>query len=91
MPRENPPSFVVYEGNGYSVFCESTIAGSETCTLQALDPDGNWVTIIDEFFTATKREQAIYSKGVYRVVKPVTASAVGVFAFTSSFNQKGRK
>lgn len=82
--------FTVPDGKGYSFFCDALGSG-ETVAVEALKPDGTWTEIKSDLLNSTAFEGAVYSKGIYRLVKSATSSAVGVYAFSKSFTQSGRK
>jgi len=82
-------AFYVPEGTGYSVFCDA-LASGEIIGVEAQRPDGTWVNIKSDFLSSTSNEGAFYSKGLFRLVKSATASAVGVYSYNISFKRSGR-
>ena len=85
----NSDPFYVYENNGFTIFCDA-LGASEVIALEAQRPDDTWITVIPNLLIATLPSSGFFSKGLYRIAKPLTASAVGVYAFNVSFNQRGR-
>lgn len=85
---ENSSSFQVPDKEHVTVFCD-TPGSSEEITLQVQRPDGTFINALDGTFPlkSTKTITAVYGKGIYRVVKPVTAASVGVYLFIQNFDK----
>lgn len=58
------------------------VLGSETITVQIPDGDGDWEDLYEEgeqvILDATHQQITAYGNTLIKVVKPVTANAVGV-------------
>jgi len=82
--------FTVFGGEHAVVFSDA-MAGVEEVNVQIKKPDGSWVHVVDGIFplSASKNASAIWGKGVYRMTKSVTAGAVGVYGFNTTFLKRG--
>lgn len=83
------PSFKSFDDQKITIYSETSILNTETIKLQVMKPDGTWIDCYaDDELIRLKNNRNIYAiwgKGIYRVNKSATASAVGVYAFNASF------
>ena len=84
--------FYIPDGKVFTIFAD-VLASGETVAIEAMKPDGTWISIKDDVLSGTdsRQENAFYSKGIFRAAKTATAGSVGVYAFGGAFYQAGRK
>ena len=86
---ENSVPFRSFDDQKAVVFSDTAILSTEVIKLQVMRPDGNWIDCYAEGeMIRLKGNQNIYAlwgKGIYRVVKASTASAVGIYVYNASF------
>ena len=86
----NSSEFSISDGSKATIFCDKNILPSEEIKLQIKKPDNTFIDVYSDGYllelSATNNTFTMYGKGIYRIVKSVTADPIGIYAYNISFD-----